>query len=440
MKVLKLSLVAALAVGSFSALSAKPLEEAIKNVDFTGELRYRFQDSRQQEVGLLERQKSSANGQQNHKIRVRLGLKADVGDGFKIFGQAEYANDTAAGYANDGSNSYSPSPGTPTNRPFNLRQAYLQYDVSDYGFSTVLGRQQLGTIWTDDFVGTAAKFFYSPTDDFTVAAFAVDSFQENIGDSDAASFNLYVEDPATAATLDQRLYKYNMYGAALLGKNIGGSGLDFGIWGAHLDRTATFYAADINYLLDMGEDLNWRLRATYMGNKINDTVVKNLGVGDGQLINVYGTLNAYGFDGTLGGIMLGKKDKISLNTIEDRGNAGLDVVGREILYSAGSWAAMSNGVSTFGYASVGYTLPSDLRIGLRAVYGGTSDTSTNSSNTALTTGYLGGGEKMEGVVDIDYKYSKNLTFFGWYSMLKVDNKVYQDDTRQTIRLQARYAF
>ena len=82
MKVLKLSLVAALAVGSFSALSAKPLEEAIKNVDFTGELRYRFQDSRQQEVGLLERQKSSANGQQNHKIRVSLGLKADVGYGF----------------------------------------------------------------------------------------------------------------------------------------------------------------------------------------------------------------------------------------------------------------------------------------------------------------------------------------------------------------------
>ena len=46
MKVLKLSLVAALAAGSFSALNAIPLEQAIKNVDFTGDLRYRYNKTR----------------------------------------------------------------------------------------------------------------------------------------------------------------------------------------------------------------------------------------------------------------------------------------------------------------------------------------------------------------------------------------------------------
>ena len=431
MKTLKLSLVAAFAVGSFSTLHAKPLEEAIKNVDFTGELRYRFQDAREKEADVLSNTEASTNGKQNHKIRVRLGLKADIGDGFKIFGQTQYANDTASGYGNDGS-SYFPSPGTPTSKPFNLRQAYLQYDLSDYGFSTILGRQELRTIWTADSVGTAAKFFYKPSDDLTLAAFAVDSFEENEGDGDSASFDMYF---ANASENNQRLYKYNMYGAAVLGKNIGGSGLDFGVWAAHLDKTATFYAADLSYLLDISDGLSWKLRATYLGNTINSNQLKNtLSLDNGQLINVYGTLKAYGFDGTLGGIMLGKKDKLSLNTIEDTGDAGLNVVGREILYTMGSWSAVSSGVSSFGYASVGYTLPSDLRIGLRAVYGGTSD-----AVNVSTSNYIGNGDKMEGVFDIDYKYSKNLTFFGWYSMLKVDGKVY-DDTRQTVRLQARYAF
>ena len=42
MKLVKLSLVAAMAAGTFSALDAKPLEEAIKDVDVSGALRYRF--------------------------------------------------------------------------------------------------------------------------------------------------------------------------------------------------------------------------------------------------------------------------------------------------------------------------------------------------------------------------------------------------------------
>ena len=114
MRLVKLSLVAALAVGSFSALNAKPLEEAIKNVDFTGELRYRYEDNSENngQIGDI----SSVSGKQDHKIRVRLGLKADVGDGFKIFGQAQYGNDRAAGYIN----SNTPDGRTPTNKPLHI--------------------------------------------------------------------------------------------------------------------------------------------------------------------------------------------------------------------------------------------------------------------------------------------------------------------------------
>ena len=433
MRLVKLSLVTALAVGSFSALNAKPLEEAIKNVDFTGELRYRYENNSENngQIGDI----SSVSGKQDHRIRVRLGLKADVGDGFKIFGQAQYANDKAAGYIN----SNTPDGRTPTNKPFNLRQAYLQYDLADYGFGLVLGRQELGTIWTSDFVGTAAKAIYSPADGISIAAFAVDSFEENTGDSDAISvskLNLGLNEQQ-ANSINSRIYQYNMYGAAFLGKDIGGSGFDANIWFAQLMKTATFYAADLAYTLPLGEQDSWKLRFTYMGNNVDNSFNELLGdiADSGQLFNLYGTVNLYGFDGTLGGIMYGKKNKVTINTIEDTGSAGLNMIGREILYGRGSWTGISNGQTTLAYASVGYTLPGDFRVGLRGVIGGTSDT-----YTAVGQGAAGGGDKSEYVLDLDYKYSNNLKFFGWYSILNYDNKVYGTSKRDAVRLQAAYTF
>ncbi|WP_434475215.1 major outer membrane protein [Campylobacter jejuni] len=44
MKLVKLSLVAALAAGAFSAANATPLEEAIKDIDVSGVLRYRYEN------------------------------------------------------------------------------------------------------------------------------------------------------------------------------------------------------------------------------------------------------------------------------------------------------------------------------------------------------------------------------------------------------------
>ncbi|EQA6201148.1 major outer membrane protein, partial [Campylobacter coli] len=43
MKLVKLSLVAALAAGAFSVANATPLEEAIKDIDVSGVLRYRYE-------------------------------------------------------------------------------------------------------------------------------------------------------------------------------------------------------------------------------------------------------------------------------------------------------------------------------------------------------------------------------------------------------------
>ena len=51
MKLAKLSLAAIMTVGALSAVNAQPLEEAIKNVDFSGMVRYRMDDVNQDSAG-----------------------------------------------------------------------------------------------------------------------------------------------------------------------------------------------------------------------------------------------------------------------------------------------------------------------------------------------------------------------------------------------------
>ena len=437
MKVLKLSLVAALAAGSFSALNAIPLEQAIKNVDFTGDLRYRYNSDWSRSKSGSIKIPAGVAGEQNHEFRLRLGAKADVGDGFKIFGQV-YSLTKDAGYDNT-INSNDGAGGTRTNGSLQLRQAYLQYDMADYGLNFIWGRQELGTIWTDDYVGTAAKVVYSPFEGTAIAAFAVDSFEEK-QDGDQADFS-YLLGEVVGDPMTSRLYKYNMYGAAFIGGyDLGGSTIDVQLWGAQLMNTATLYAADVKYTLLLADDLAWSIRATYLGNSVDD-YFKRRGAANGQLVNLYGDIKGYGFDGGLGGIMFGKKDAVTINTMEDVGNAGLGVVGREFLYGRGSWAAISSGATTAAYVNAGYTLPSDLRIGLRYVYGATE---TTRGSVARTIG--GGGDKMEGVVEASYQYNKNLDFLVWYSMLRYDGLSVEDNngrdsnTKNTFRIQAFYKF
>ena len=72
MKLVKFSLVAALAVGSMSVLDAKPLEEAIKDVDISGHMRYRH-DSVSVKKGDTRIDPSASGktigGKQHHKFR-----------------------------------------------------------------------------------------------------------------------------------------------------------------------------------------------------------------------------------------------------------------------------------------------------------------------------------------------------------------------------------
>ncbi|EAJ6489669.1 major outer membrane protein, partial [Campylobacter jejuni] len=170
MKLVKLSLVAALAAGAFSAANATPLEEAIKDVDVSGILRYRY------DTGTFDKNWGTPNdnlnkSKQMHKYRAQVNFSAAIADNFKAFVQFDYnAADGGTGVNNK----------TNAQEGLFVRQLYLTYTNEDVATSVIVGKQQLNTIWTDNgvdgLVGTGVKVVNNSIDGLTLAAFAIDSF------------------------------------------------------------------------------------------------------------------------------------------------------------------------------------------------------------------------------------------------------------------------
>ena len=438
MKLVKFSLVAALAVGSMSVLDAKPLEEAIKDVDISGHMRYRH-DSVSVKKGDTRIDPSASGktigGKQHHKFRSAVKAGVAMGDGFKAVGELYYNNDTNGGYLGEG---------TQTKNPIVLKQAYLQYDNTNVGLSAMLGRQELGTIWTADLTGMAAKVFLTPADGLTVGVFAVDSFEAygnydgtkaageqysfTAHDGDVADFGVYI--PAkdetgkaddSAAFINGRLFKNNMYGAAVLG--------DFGpakvqVWGNYWDKTATLYAVQANLGLAMGGGNELGFKVAYLGNTLDGVFKKDTGTqevaGNGNLVEVRATAKFAGLDAKIGGIYFGKKEKFTINTLEDPSGSDL-YIGRQMFYNKGSWLALSAGQNIFGYVGVGYTLPANIRIGVQGVFGQT--TAAAAVDKTAESAANGAGTKYELAADIGYKVNKNLNFTLWYSHIESSAKV-----------------
>lgn len=468
MKLVKFSLVAALAVGSMSVLDAKPLEEAIKDVDISGHMRYRY-DSVSVKKGDTRIDPSASGktigGKQHHKFRSAVKAGVAMGDGFKAVGELYYNNDTNGGYLNEG---------TQTKNPIVLKQAYLQYDNTNVGLSAMLGRQELGTIWTADLTGMAAKVFLTPADGLTVGVFAVDSFEAygnydgtkaageqysfTAYDGDVADFGVYI--PAkdetgkaddSAAFINGRLFKNNMYGAAVLG--------DFGpakvqVWGNYWDKTATLYAVQANLGLAMGGGNELGFKVAYLGNTLDGVFKKDTGTqevaGNGNLVDVRATAKFAGLDAKIGGIYFGKKEKFTINTLEDPSGSDL-YIGRQMFYNKGSWLALSAGQNIFGYVGVGYTLPADIRIGVQGVFGQT--TAAGAPDKTAESAAWGAGTKYELAADIGYKVNKNLNFTLWYSHIESSAKVEKADdgtaladstkvkgTKDAVRFEALYKF
>lgn len=424
MKLVKLSLVAALAAGAFSAANATPLEEAIKDVDVSGVLRYRY-DTGNFDKNFVNNSNLN-NNKQDHKYRAQLNFSAAIADNFKAFIQFDYnAVDGGTGVDNV----------TNAEKGLFVRQLYLTYTNEDVATSVIAGKQQLNLIWTDNaidgLVGTGVKVVNNSIDGLTLAAFAVDSFMaaeqgaELLGHSNIST------------TSNQAPFKVdlvgNLYGAAAVGSyDLAGGQFNPQLWLAYWDQVAFFYAVDAAYSTTIFDGINWTLEGAYLGNSL-DSELDDKTHANGNLFALKGSIEVNGWDASLGGLYYGDKEKASTVVIEDQGNLGSLLAGEEIFYTTGSRLNGDTGRNIFGYVTGGYTFNETVRVGADFVYGGTKTEAAS---------HLGGGKKLEAVARVDYKYSPKLNFSAFYSYVNLDQGVNTNESadHSTVRLQALYKF
>ncbi|ECQ7437830.1 major outer membrane protein [Campylobacter coli] len=423
MKLVKLSLVAALAAGAFSVANATPLEEAIKDIDVSGVLRYRYETSNEWSN---DDYLSGISGKQKHKYRAQVNFSGAIADNFKAFVQLDY-NAADGGYGTNNS-STTRAYAADNSSTLNVRQLYLTYTDENVATSVILGKQQLNTIWTDNaidgLVGTGIKVVNNSIDGLTLAAFAVDSYNSDEQTLPTVTNGTITANGELGNVLD---FSENLYGAAAIGSyEVFNGQLNPQLWLAYMTDNAFFYAIDAAYSTTIFDGVNWTLEGAYLGNSL-DNERKDLGNGNGNFFALNGGIEVNGWDATLGGLYYGKKDKATLTVIEDQGNIGSLLAGEEIFYTQGSQLNGSTGRNIFGYVKAGYTFNETVRVGADFVYGGTKTELGN------------GGDKLEAVARVNYKYSPKLNFSAFYSYVNVDNDT-QDSHHDAVRLQALYKF
>ncbi|HGF9949920.1 TPA: group 1 major outer membrane porin protein PorA [Campylobacter jejuni] len=424
MKLVKLSLVAALAASAFSAANATPLEEAIKDVDVSGVLRYRY-DTGNFDKNFVNNSNLN-NSKQDHKYRAQVNFSAAIADNFKAFVQFDY-NAADGGYGANGIKN--------DQKGLFVRQLYLTYTNEDVATSVIAGKQQLNTIWTDNgvdgLVGTGIKVANNSIDGLTLAAFAVDSFMAEEQGADLLGQS------TISTTQNAALFKVdsvgNLYGAAAVGSyDLAGGQFNPQLWLAYWDQVAFFYAVDAAYSTTIFDGINWTLEGAYLGNSL-DSELDDKTHANGNLFALKGSIEVNGWDASLGGLYYGDKEKASTVVIEDQGNLGSLLAGEEIFYTTGSRLNGDTGRNIFGYVTGGYTFNETVRVGADFVYGGTKTEAAN---------HLGGGKKLEAVARVDYKYSPKLNFSAFYSYVNLDQGVNTNESadHSTVRLQALYKF
>lgn len=438
MKLVKLSLVAALAAGAFSAANATPLEEAIKDVDVSGVLRYRY------DTGNFDKNfpnNSNLNdSKQDHKYRAQVNFSAAIADNFKAFVQFDY-NSQDGGHGTDSISN--------TSDTLTVRQLYLTYTNEDVATSVIAGKQQLNTIWTDNgidgLVGTGIKVVNNSIDGLTLAAFAMDSFNEasdttvivtqNPNNKNITGVEFNRGNPKGDGDVSGALdWSKNIYGAAAIGSyDIAGGQFNPQLWLAYMNENAFLYALDVAYNTTIFDGINWSIEGAYLGNSVDNELKDRLSnqAANGNFFALRGTVEVNGWDASLGGLYYGKKDKATVTTIEDQGNLGSLLAGEEIFYTTGSRLNGDTGRNIFGYVTAGYTFNETVRVGADFVYGGTKTEDTY---------HIGGGKKLEAVARVDYKYSPKLNFSAFYSYVNLDDNANESADHSTVRLQALYKF
>lgn len=472
MKFLKLSLAASVALGAFSTASfAQPLEEAIRGIDVSGYLRYRYNDDRYDNQGFA---KDAKGGMATHRWKAVADFKTPVVNNIGLNFGILYNNES--NNVNHGNGSIPNTTATPDDNrglgqglgsgkdgSFGVSTFYATIAPDSTATTILIGKQRLATPVTnagDDDRGTGILALNSDITGLTLAAGAFDSWSID----DVSVLRGYDKGGNDGLSAAKPLYVLaGIYGVDTAYGRFGGQ-----LWGFYIQDAvdalgvgeltwdgSTFNAA-LQYALAKLDNSGSSLlghtalnNTTVVGTKTradiaeaNDLFVLNLGA---DFANDFGVP----LDVKLGYV----------TNFQDGTAVTLNDDGTIFKYAGAIWwqnsatgistsaLGVNNGVHGFGteqsidvfYLAAGYRMVDErLRIGLDYVWG--NNEVKDRSATIKDTDF------QEITPRFSWKHTNNLTFSGYYAYLmtdadsKYDGQGAQDEDRQRVRLEVKYSF
>ena len=430
MKLVKLSLVAALAAGALAtSASAMPLEEAIKGVDVSGMTKIKYTATSKKE------NKKEATHGSVWNFKAVMNVKTTIDDNFFNVVSIRY----------DGKDDGMSHSAADDQYKFEANQFFLG---ATFGNTTIqLGRQTIGAFFTDDMYGDGIKVLNTDVEGLVLAALFMDSL-ENDSDIGTNSEKLDLGAPVKYTAADaikfatgKMVTDHNLYGVAAIGSY---DPISFQLWYASLEDVTNLFALELSGDFALSDDVKLGLKGQYAfsdfdgkfkrnvysalnePSKIKELKIKDptgLGVDDGSFWAVEASSEFFGVDFSAGYIDFStKEDRLSLNSFEDQGS--FISPGEELLnYS------FYSGKNRYYFITAGYTIPdSGVRLGVDWVDGSNKFVETKT-------------DRSEVVARVDYKYNEKLSFQSWYS--HVDEKVKGTDNSNKadkFRFQAKYSF
>lgn len=430
MKLAKISLAAAVALGALSTASfAQPLEEAIKGVDVSGYLRYRYDDDRYENKGFA---KDKSETGAKHKYRALANFKTPVMNNVAMNVGVLYINENATtnkGGAGASSVDTGVGLGAGSDGEFGVNTFYATITPDNTKTTIMVGKQLADTPVTSagDFDrGTGILAVNSDVPNWTFVAGAFDTYaiSDKFGYGNDGSFS-------EAMYLAAAIAKYGNFGAqawffsspdivdslyylnATYKMNVHKVALGFkGEYVASKLATDAKQAyagwASNNNLYKLEADValkpvKWTLG--YLGNSEDNYLVA---LDDSAKIITTNTMGMIWW--------MNKATGVSIGAFKNGGVMKNEKDELSVFYTNLAWDALSN-----------------VNLALTYVKGEAELTKANNSKIKR--------EFQEITPMVSYKHSKNLSLSAFYAMLETEKTGMKDDEkRNRFRFQALYRF
>ncbi|OPA72499.1 hypothetical protein BB381_05580 [Campylobacter pinnipediorum subsp. caledonicus] len=438
MKLTKISLAALVALGTFSVASATPLEEAIKGIDVSGSLLYRYDNVTEKETSKDEKNNSKTiekkDSKGKAKLNAALNFSAALADDFFGVLSLKYTALDKLGHTIE-KDSYDISN---TRNHFEIRQFYLGYKADNT--TVTAGKQELGTFFTGDAVGTGIRVINSDIEGLTLAAVGFGAIENHKIESDGELWSQVRQLNKVKNVKQSPVDAYdigNLYGLAAIGSY---DPVSFQLWYASLENVADLFAVELASDFAISDDLSFGLKGQYVTTDADGEMKKQVKeYSDGDFYAFEATTALYGVDlsaGYVGWKVKTHNKQENGKAVTKNGVTSFSLEDQGSLIDAGEYNHYDytwlSGKGGFFFATAGYNFDKFF-VGVDYKNGQNKFVDKDSVK-----------EKHEEVVGrLSYNYSKKLKFTTWYAATTTKNVGGKKDTKEdgsTYRFQAKYSF